>query len=88
MKTKLVSKGLSIKDVRSQGGGDLSSADILQTREVFLMQTSALFGVKNFGFFKIFSVFTDMWEGLEPVRTREKGVNFCDFVPTSFMDGP
>jgi len=39
----------SIKDVRSQGGGGLSSADI---REGYFRRTSALFGAKNFGFSK------------------------------------
>jgi len=49
-------KGPSIKDVRSQeGNGGLSSADIFRTRGEggFQMRTSELFGVKNFGFFKI-----------------------------------
>jgi len=47
---------LSIKDVRSQGGGGLSSADILWTRGVLQMRMSALFG-ENIGFFKIYGVF-------------------------------
>jgi len=45
--------GLSIKDVRSQGGKDLFSADIYRTRgkEGFQMRTFALFAAKKFEFF-------------------------------------
>jgi len=42
------------------------------------MRTSAVFGAKNFGFFGIYDV---------SARTR-RGSIFCDFVQTSFMDGP
>jgi len=49
-------KGPSIKDVRSQGGRGLSSADISRTRGIFQMQMSALFGAKNFRFFEIYGV--------------------------------
>jgi len=43
------------------------------------MRSSVLFGAKNFGFLKIYSV---------PARTRgEEGSIFRDFVQTSFMDG-
>jgi len=41
------------------------------------MRTSALFGAKNFGFFKLYDV---------SARTRES--IFRDFVRTSFIDGP
>jgi len=41
-------------------------------------QWSALFGAKNIIFLK---------KGIEPVQTREEGVNFHEFVQTSFMDG-
>jgi len=57
-KAKTSGKGLSIKDVRYQGG--LSSADILQTkggRESLQMRTSALFGAKT----SDFSKFKGVW---------------------------
>jgi len=60
----------------------LSRADILWTRGVLQMQTSALFGANDLVFFEIYGVsalHTDKWEG-ESI--------FCDFVRTSFMDGP
>jgi len=57
-------------------------------RGVLQMRTSALFGAKNFGFFKIY--------GVSARLRREEGLNhcgqrrsiFCDFVRMSFMDGP
>jgi len=57
---RLVGKGLSIKDVRSQGG-----------RRVLQMRTSALFGAK-IGIFEIYCVSVRM--GVEPVRTKGEGV--------------
>jgi len=55
------------------------------------MRTSALFGTKNFGFLK-FMVCPHGQEGggIEPVRTfcGQVGSIFCNFVRTSFMDGP
>jgi len=48
---------LSIKDVRSQGGGGLFSAD------VFWIRGFLLFGAKNIGFFEIYRV---------SARTREE----------------
>jgi len=42
------------------------------------MRTSAFFGVKIFGFFEIYGVFTD--KGVESI--------FRHFVRTSFMDDP
>jgi len=70
-------KGLSIKDVRSQGG--LSNADIFRTRgEVALqMRTSALFVQKNFGFFEIYGV-----------SARTRGVNFSRFCAEAFYGRP
>jgi len=59
--------------------------DILRTRGVLQMRTSALFGAKNFGFFKIYGVSARTGgKGVEPVRTRE-GPIFRDFVRTSFI---
>jgi len=53
------------------------------------MQTSALFGAKNFGFFEIYGVFT--WtRGLSQdghFADKREGSVFRDFVRTSFMDG-
>jgi len=50
------------------------------------MQTSALFGAKNFGFFQIYGVSTCTMR-VEPVQTfcrqKERGSIFCDFVRTS-----
>jgi len=44
------------------------------------MQTSVIFGAKNFRFFETYDV---------SARTRrERGSIFRDFVPTSFMDAP
>jgi len=58
MSVILSNKGPSIKDVRSQGEGGLSSADILRTSEegFFQMRTSALICAKNFRFFEIYGV--------------------------------
>jgi len=43
---------------------------------------------KFFGFFESYGV-SALTRGFEPVRTRwGKGSIFCDFVRTSFMDGP
>jgi len=52
------------------GGGGLYSADILQARRegILQMQTFALFGVKNFGFFEIYGV---------PGRTRGRRLSQC-----------
>jgi len=59
------------------------------------MLTSALLGAKSFEFFEIYGVRKDKrGEGeVEPVRTffgqeGEGMTNFCNFVRTSFMDGP
>jgi len=83
-------KVLSIKDVRSHGGRGKSSANILRTRgrRVLQMCTSALFGVKFFGFFGIYGV-TQRTRRVEPVRTFFKqGGRGQFFVRASFMDGP
>jgi len=56
VKVKKKDKGPSINDVRSQAGGGLSSADMLRTREVLQMRTSALFDAKNSEFFEIYGV--------------------------------
>jgi len=65
-----MNKGLSKKDVRSQGGRVLSSANILWIRGKGLqMRTFAIFGARNFGLFEIYGVRADKREGVEPVRT-------------------
>jgi len=74
-------KGPSIKDVRSQGGGGLfSGANILRTKGVLQIRTSALFGTKNFGFFEIYGV--SAWTRRRRVECghfSEKEVNFSRF---------
>jgi len=57
-------KGLSIKNVRSQGKGGLSSAD---KRGSSLMRTPKFFGAKIVGFFEIHGV-SARTRGVEPVR--------------------
>jgi len=83
----------SIKDVRSQGGGEFVQCGHFSDkrgRGVLHMQTSTLFGTKNFGFSKIYSVSARAKEGFVPVRTfceqGGRGSIFRDFVRTSFMD--
>jgi len=52
------------------------------------MRTSALFGAKIL-FFEIYGVSARTWGGLSQCgHFVDKGVNFYDFVRTSFMDGP
>jgi len=41
---------------------------------------------KNFGFFEIYGM-SVLTRGAEPVRIREEGSIFRDFVRTSYMDG-
>jgi len=78
-----LNKGPSIKDVRSQVGGEgvcLVWTFCEQGGRGFLqMRTSALFGEKKL------RIFRNLWY----VRTdkREWGSIFCDFVRKSFMDG-
>jgi len=53
------------------------------------MQTSVLFGAKNFGFFEIYGV-SPRTRGRRGLSQSDKGEGsfFRDFVRTSFMDGP
>jgi len=61
-------------------------------RGVPQIRTSELFGAKNIGFFKIYSVSARTRRVAPAVRTFcEQGGResiFRDFVRTSFMDGP
>jgi len=61
-----ICKGLSIKDIRSQEGGGLFSADILLTRGGGGSSDADVrtFGAKIIGFFEIYGVFA---------RTRGEG---------------
>jgi len=59
-----IHKGLSIKDVRSQGEEGFGQCRHFVDKGVLQMQTPALFGAKNIEFFKIYGVST---------RTRRKG---------------
>jgi len=55
------------------------------------MRTSALFGGKNFGFYKIYGESARTGgRGIEPVRTfcEQSGSIFRNFVRTPFMDSP
>jgi len=81
-----------VPSIKTSAVRGVSSADILRIRGVLHMRTSALFGAKNFGFFRnLWCVRTDkVGGGVEPVRTfleRERGSIFRDFVRTSFMGG-
>jgi len=52
------------------------------------MRTSALFGAKNLGFFKIYGV-SARGSGVEPVRTKGEGkVNFSRFCADVFYGRP
>jgi len=54
------------------------------------MRKSALYGVKNFGYFKIYGVSTRTRE-FEPVWTfcrQEGGVNFSKFIADVFYGWP
>jgi len=66
-----IGKGLSIKNVRSQEGGSLQSADIFQTKgEGFFRCESPHFWCKNIGFFEIYGVSHGQGgRRVEPVRT-------------------
>jgi len=84
-------RGCLIKDVNSQEGCPVR---ILcgQGGEALQLWTSALFGAKNFGFFKIYGGSrTDKWGSGSSkcghLQTRRRSI-FCDFVRTSFKDGP
>jgi len=75
----------SIKDVRSRGGGVLSSAGILRTgEEVLQMRTSKIFGAKKSGFFEINGVSAWNKEGLSQCGQGERGSIFRDFVRKSY----
>jgi len=68
----------SIKDVRAQKG--LSSADIMRTRRVLQIRTSALFDAKNFQFFRnLWCDRTDKeWlASADILRTRSRGQFFA-----------
>jgi len=88
-----MNKGLSIKDVRSQRG-NLSCADILRTRG----KRSSVTDIHTF-WCKITSQFSKFMvcphgqgrrgcASADIFRIRAERSIFCDFVRTSFMDGP
>jgi len=58
-------RGPSIKKVRTQHSGGLTSADIFRPRRkgVLQMRTSALFSAKNSGFLNLWRDRTDKEEG-------------------------
>jgi len=88
----LTVKGPSIKDVRSQGGGGLSSADKGDSSDVDVRT----FWCKNYRVFRNFwCVRTDKgeegvqgWASLYMLQTRGRRSIFGDFVRTFFTDGP
>jgi len=92
---RYLEKGPSIKDVRSQGGGSLSSAKILRTRGegVLQMRKFALFCAKTFVFFEIYGASARIRVGgrslpsADIFRTRGRRSIFCNFLWMSFMDG-
>jgi len=71
--------GGSIKDVRSQKGRGLSSADMEEG--VLQMWTSTLFGARSFGFFEIYGVSARAGEGglSQYGHFSDKRVNFPRF---------
>jgi len=55
------------------------------------MRTFALFGAKDVGYFEIYDVSALTrrdWASADIFRIREEGLIFCDFLRTTFMDGP
>jgi len=79
-------KGLSRKDVCSQGGWGLSSADILQTRGSSDADVRT-FWCKNLKFFEIYGV-SAQTRGVKPVRTRGRRVNFLRYCGDFFYGRP
>jgi len=79
---------VSIKDVSSQLGGSLCSADILRTRGKgsSLDADVRTFWCKNLEYFEIYGV-SARTRGVSAEK-EEGGSIFRDFVRTSFMDGP
>jgi len=85
------SKGLFIKDVRSQGGCPVR-AFFGQLGGVLQMRTSALFGIKKFRIFRnLWCVCTDKgdgWASADILRTRGRAVNFSRFRADVFYGRP
>jgi len=73
---------------QSVGGRSLSIADICRQGGVLQMRTSALFGVKNVGFFEIYGVSERPrgrgWVSAVILLSREEGVNFPRFYADVF----
>jgi len=83
-------KGLSIKDVCSQGRRGVVQSGYFVTKGSSDANV-CYFDVKNGGFFEVYSVSARTKErgGDEPVLKffGRRGVSFRDFVRTYFMDG-
>jgi len=84
-------KGLSIKDVCSQGGRFVQCRHFADKRDSSDTNVR-IFWYKKYGFFEIYGV-PARTKGVESVRTFFVGKGegdsiFRDFVRTSFMDGP
>jgi len=71
----VLSKGPSIKYIRSQEGGGFVQCG--QDGSVLQMRTSALFGAKNIGFFESYRV-----------SARTRGVNFLRLYADVFYGRP
>jgi len=86
--------GLSIKDVRSQGRGGLSSADILQTKGGVFRCGCPYFSVqKHWIFQNLWCVSMDKGEGVEPMRTfcgqggwGSQFTRFMDYILSPMRD--
>jgi len=78
-------KRLSIKDVRSQGKG---GCPLRSRGRGSLDEESELFIAKSCNFSKIMVCPLGQEGGVEAVWTldKERGLIFCDFVRTSFLD--
>jgi len=82
----LYHKGLSIKDVRSQGGGGCPVRK--RTEGVLQMRTSALFSPKKHRIFQ--NLLCPHWQGrgLSQCEQGEEGVNFSWFCSDVFYGRP
>jgi len=82
---------LSIKDVCTQGGGGLSSTNVLQRMGVFRFRCmSELFGAKKFGFFEVYgcSHGQGRFNQCEHFPDKEEKLSFSRFCADVFFGQP